>query len=588
MKYDLKKFNKAVDYYQKKLQQYKGKTIYIRIPLADERAYYATAPLTRAIHNLNSMVHISVAEENSGAIKAVNAIWSANEDIKNRVNNPSAKALDLFIKEVDKKAKGKFRKIFVKPDLVLVSNGNSFCSDDVNLKIMPNWFRRYRWKELLQTAKIIWKQVYNLKKSEKLGFGFETIPIKKKMELPLEDYLDSYAINRAMAVSVKNKKSASASTSVWSQLSEGERVGELKSTLLGCELDKDINEPVFKKYKKVSELLIRNRIKPNDAVFGIHGKGYHGKHLFGEIIGYPTKNRKSRWSSPSGIVYQFDWLPQTKEDSRSPMTRVAFTETLPIDLFIKTCKIDWLSMQKKNNKIVDIFDKSEKIIVNSAKKNGTNFEVGLIKRNGENRLTRGSDVDTRSKINKDYYKVTGIKAGTMANLPGGEAFTTPEYVSGRVVGDVVISIDQSYRLSKKQPFVINATKHGYTVESASPKVKKKFNKMKKDAWKRLLIMEKSKALPKKIIQLKKKNFNNIGEFAVNTSPTAELCDYLIVNEKIAGMIHVAMGSGFDADKSTEYHTDVVIDAEKQKLDIYGVKKGSGMELWILKKGKFVF
>ena len=53
------------------------------------------------------------------------------------------------------------------------------------------------------------------------------------------------------------------------------------------------------------------------------------------------------------------------------------------------------------------------------------------------------------------------------------------------------------------------------------------------------------------------------------------------------MIHVAMGSGFDADKSTEYHTDVVINAKKQKLDIYGIAKKTGKKLWIMKKGRLL-
>ena len=51
------------------------------------------------------------------------------------------------------------------------------------------------------------------------------------------------------------------------------------------------------------------------------------------------------------------------------------------------------------------------------------------------------------------------------------------------------------------------------------------------------------------------------------------------------MIHIALGSGFDPDRTTEYHYDIVINAKKQKMDIYGVK--GKQEFWILKKGKFV-
>ena len=102
----------------------------------------------------------------------------------------------------------------------------------------------------------------------------------------------------------------------------------------------------------------------------------------------------------------------------------------------------------------------------------------------------------------------------------------------------------------------------------------------------ILEQEKNKSLTKEIIKLKKKNFEHIGEFAINTNPHASLCDYLIINEKIANMIHVAFGSGFEADTATEYHMDVVIDSPRQKLDIYGVDKNKKKN-WIIKNGRFV-
>ena len=71
----------------------------------------------------------------------------------------------------------------------------------------------------------------------------------------------------------------------------------------------------------------------------------------------------------------------------------------------------------------------------------------------------------------------------MANIPGGEAFVTPEYVKGKIIGDVVISIDQSYRLSEKEPFVIEATGNEYKVISGPKLIVDKFNEKKEEAWK---------------------------------------------------------------------------------------------------------
>ena len=62
---------------------------------------------------------------------------------------------------------------------------------------------------------------------------------------------------------------------------------------------------------------------------------------------------------------------------------------------------------------------------------------------------------------------------------------------------------------------------------------------------------------------------------------ARLCNYLIVNEKIANMIHIALGSGFEPDRATVYHTDIVIDAPRQKLNITAV---SGHRRWEIMKG----
>ena len=174
----------------------------------------------------------------------------------------------------------------------------------------------------------------------------------------------------------------------------------------------------------------------------------------------------------------------------------------------------------------------------------------------------------------------------MANLPGGEAFVTPEYVKGTIIGDVVISIDQSYMLSEKEPLIVEADGDKYKIISGPKDIINKLEEKKKDAWQLITNQEKFKSVPQEIIDLKKKNFTRIGEFAINTNPNARLCDYLIVNEKIARMIHVALGSGFEPDRATEYHTDIVINSPRQKIDIYGIDE-KGKEHWIIRKGEFV-
>lgn len=583
MKYNIKVFNSAVKYYESQLKKFKKKSVFIVLDTNNEKAFFSIAPFSRAAHNLDMDVAVRVVQKDSQALDALIDVWNVFDDLQLSVKNKYTIALKDFISAVDKKAKGQFKKIFKRPELFVHANNKEFFTNKgFRMGFKPQWFKKYKWDKLLKTGKIIWKDVYNLKKSEKVAMGFDVIRKARDIEYPLEDYLDSYAIARTMFITCPAKKKALATyTSRKTMLEHSERTSELAATLLGCELEKNIDEPIFKKYKILSKLLSLNRFQTTDATFFIKGEGYPGKHIFGETIGYPTPNRKSRWDSAGGIIYQLPWYPQTKIDSRAPFSRVGFTDTLPIDIYIDSCLIDWMEMKRKDDALIKLANMSDKIIVESSK---TNLEIFLKGKKDKRRKPLGSDVDIRSKLDKDYLK-EGIKAGTMANIPGGEMFVTPEYVKGTFYGDVVISIDKSYVLSSSNPLVIKCNEKGYRIVKGPKKIIDKINEKKKESMKVLLKQEKYKSIPANIIKLKKDNFNKIGEFAINTNPKARLCNYLIVNEKIAGMIHLALGSGFEDDRASVYHYDAVINAKKQKLDIFGLK--GDKKFWMMKKGKLV-
>jgi hypothetical protein len=508
--------------------------------------------------------------------------------LKSGLGNQQTKALKDFIEEVDKKAKGEFFKIFEGPNFFLEAKKDNF-EGSLELPFHNEWFKEYRMQELMQTSEILWKEVYALKKGERVGIGFTLIPVQSLTGHPLEDYLDSYSIIWAMAQTASKTAEPimSAYTSRGSMLEKSERISDLRATLLGCELEKEIDEEPFIKYRKLSKLLKLDRIKPVDLTFSISAKGYPGKHLFGETIGYPSPNKKTRWQTPGQMAYKLDFYPQTKYDGRDPLARVAFTETIPIDIFIETNLVDWADIRARNQKIKDIMDKCDTIYVEGKlkEKHVTKLEVGLVKPDGTRRWVRRSDTDVREKINKTYLEMTGIRAGNMGNIPGGEAFVTPEYMKGIFVGDVVVHVDQSYQLDEKNPMVVECYGDYYKVINGPKEIIEKISKRKNDAMKMLLEAEKNKSLPQEIINLKKKNFERIGEFAINTNPKARLCEYLIVNEKIARMMHIALGSGFEPDRSTEYHMDIVFNAPRQKLDVYGTDK-KGSKHWILKNGEF--
>ena len=588
MKYDEKAFISAVKDYKKRVKNAKGKTFFIVFDIKNKSAFYSIAPLSRALHELSADASCLGIKNKSESLDALKDIWKAFGDAEKGIRNKKTKALSEFINEVDKKAKKEFKKLFKKPEVILNAGKNGF-SGTLSLPFHAEWFKDYRMKELMQTAEILWRDVYSLKKGERVGIGFTLIPTQSLIGHPLEDYLDSYSIIWAMTQTAAKKANPTMNAYTFrkSMLDKSERSSDLRATLLGCELDKEIDEEPFIKYKKLSKLLKLSRIKPIDLSFSVSPKGYSGKHLFGEAIGYPSKNKKTRWQTPGQMIYKLDFYPQTKHEERGPLARVAFTETIPIDIFIETNLVDWSDIRARNQRLKGKMDKCDVIYVKGKlnDKYITNLEISLIKNNGTRRWVRRSDTDVREKINKTYLKMTGIRAGNMGNIPGGEAFVTPEYIKGTFVGDVVVHVDQSYPLNSKHPLIVECYGNSYKIIDGPKEIIKKISERKKEAMQSLLEAEKNKSLPQEIVDLKKKNFERIGEFAINTNPKARLCEYLIVNEKIARMMHIALGSGFEPDRSTEYHMDIVFNAPRQKLDVYGIDKQGNIH-WILKNGEF--
>ena len=588
MKYNEKSFNSAVKDYKKQIKNSKGNNFFIIFDISNKNAFYSIAPLSRALHDLGNDANCIGINKNSESLEAVKDVWKTFEDFENEISNDKTKALKNFIEEVDKKAKVEFKNIFKKPDFIIEAKENKFTGD-LELPFRTEWFKEYRMRELMKTAEILWQDVYALKKDERVGIGFTLIPTQELIGHPLEDYLDSYSIIWAMAQTARKTANPVMSSATFrgSMLEKGETISELRATLLGCELDKEIDEEPFVKYKILSRLLKLDRIRPIDLSFSISAKGYPGKHLFGEVIGYPSLNKKTRWLTPGQMIYKLDFYPQTKYDDREPIARVAFTETIPIDIFIETNLVDWADIRARNQKLKDKMDKCDVIHVEGKLKEKyvTRLEVGLVKPDGTRRWVRRSDTDVREKINKTYLQMTGIKAGNMGNIPGGESFVTPEYMKGIFVGDVVVHVDQSYHLDGKNPLIIQCFGDSYKIIDGPKEIINKINKRKKEAMELLLEAEKNKSLPNDIIEMKKKNFERVGEFAINTNPKARLCEYLIVNEKIARMMHIALGSGFEPDRSTEYHMDIVFNAPRQKLNVFGFDK-EGKKHWILRDGEF--
>lgn len=595
MAYNKKKFNKAVSLYKKILRKHlgKGSTCLVELPLKNERAFFSIAPLSRAVHELGSDVSVFVTGRESRMLPVLHKCWSLYRLQQNGKKNSGTKALGDFIKSVERKTKSKyFAKLFKEPDLYLTASGKGFDTGEETIAFQTGWFRKSNWRQLLATAGKILKQGYGLKKSEIMGVGFELIPAAKDLKMPLSDYLDSFSISYSFALKARRlckDVSMGAETSRKSQLQPLERVTDLAITISGCEYEKKINEPWFKAFRKLSPIIGSDKLLRANASFGIAGQGYGGKHFFGMRIGYPTPNKKSRWQSPGAMFLKPYWYEQTKFDKRPALRRHAITDTLPLQNYIRTCNIDYFALRKRDNQIRKVIKKCVKLFAVGRKlpQGQTKLQLDTRHLHSGKSPILASDIEVNPKTEHEAAKAYKLKsAGRYGNFPGGEVFFTPHKMSGTFLGDVVINIDKSYVIPERQPMVISIKDGRYRLLRASEKIKKAFNKRKRESWKMIDIFEKNKSMPKKMVKSMRNNFDRVGEFAVNTNPKARLSRYLIETEKLAKMMHIALGSGFEPGRETTYHCDIVINAPRQKMNLWGVDK-KGKEHWIIKKGRFV-
>ncbi|MCD6478543.1 MAG: hypothetical protein J7L44_01505, partial [Candidatus Diapherotrites archaeon] len=476
MQHNLKLFNRAVKEYMKAFKGLKGSALVFG-PLKDKKAFFSLAPLSKALHDLDIDVCVSLYSKRSESnLPIIERIWNAYE----RKQSKEGKLLHEFITYVEKKrdAKG-FSNIFRRAELLIELKPTFFLlNKSKKLYYNAKWFRKYDERALKETCRNIIKNCYALKKRERFSVSFELVPSKKMLELPLEDYLDNFAIAYHMAKEARRFCRAvmiSASTARQSKLDMPERISELATTLAGCEYEKNIKEKPFNIFRKLSRLLGLNKWRYSDASFGIAGKGYHGKHIFGLAIGYPSPDKKTRWPSPGQMFLKPWWNEQSKIDKRRPKTRLAITETLPLEEFITTCNIDYSALRRRNTRIKKIIEASDKLIVEGhATKHGcTKLVVSLGKR--KKRFVQLSGSDVRNKIDREVLKRFGILAGMYDNLPGGEVFFTPESIAGTAIGDVVINIDRSYTLSKK-PLVVKFIKGKWKLLKAPHAVEKRIRK----------------------------------------------------------------------------------------------------------------
>ncbi len=586
--HNIKEFNKSVKTYQKLLKGKVKGEIAILFETTNKDAFFSIAPLSLALHNLGCDVKVfSFNKGKNSSYEVLEKIYSLFSLLKSGKKTKQTKALENFLKAIKKQAKASFEPYLKKP-LEIIASKTHFRFNTLKLPFASSYIKPRLEKELSQTAKNICKNAFNLKKHETFLIGFELIP--KKRKLPLNDYLDSYLI--AYSTYQESKKFCknvflSSASSREKMTDDTLKTTNLLEALRGCQASLFSNKSPFKEFKKLSPFISGSLLQPADAVYLINGEGYGGKTFFGTKIGYPIPKSKLKWTSSTSMFLKPPWMKQTEADPRLPKLRLAITETLPLENYTASVNQDYLLMRKTNKAIVSALSKSQKLIVEGKKfpEGQTKLEIDLSSFLKGKRTFYPDDADMLHLLDPVSLK-KGIKAGNYGNLPAGEVFFTPEKINGTLLGDTTIHLDKSYKLSSKKPLIIKIKNSKFSISTKDKTIKQAFERKLKEAKKMISLYEKNKALPKETIEEYKRNFMHIGEFAINTNRDAKPSRYLIEAEKTAGMVHLAVGSGFEPGTQTTHHSDTVVNAKRQKLNIYGISP-KGKKIFIMQNGKLV-
>lgn len=216
-------------------------------------------------------------------------------------------------------------------------------------------------------------------------------------------------------------------------------------------------------------------------------------------------------------------------------TRYASMPLFDVSMLAGAMNADWKKVKRRSEKIKEILDKVEKIMIETS--NGTN----LIFEKGNRKVHVDSGILTRK--------------GSFGNLPAGEVFLAP--LENTAEGKLVIEWAPTRKL--ESPLILNV-KMGRVVsivgkEPYKEELEKKLNERQENC--------------------------NIAELGIGTNDKACKPDNILESEKILGTVHIALGdnSSFGGKVRTPFHQDFIF--FEPTLSVYTNKNE---EIKILEKG----
>jgi aminopeptidase len=168
------------------------------------------------------------------------------------------------------------------------------------------------------------------------------------------------------------------------------------------------------------------------------------------------------------------------------------------------------------------------------------------------RATTGAGTDLTAKLNPKYrwLKTSGIiSPDKWGNLPGGEVFTTPGLVNGKLVIDGVVGdwLCAKFGDLQQTPLTIRI-KGNRLMEAHSSN-----RELENDFWRYTHTDE---------------NSDRVGEFAIGTNiELKDVIGQILQDEKFPG-VHIAFGNPYGAHTGAEWYSSTHIDVVGRKFDIW--------------------
>ena len=223
----------------------------------------------------------------------------------------------------------------------------------------------------------------------------------------------------------------------------------------------------------------------------------------------PTVGKEGYRENDLVVYHRFTYLKELKK------IRAAWTPTITSEIYLQCVDVDYHEMHKDCHEIMEKLDNSERIVV--ASRNGTNLSFS---------------VEGREFILDDGLFNEPGKGG---NWPAGEVAVAPslDTANGTLVFDGSLDVLGETLLVEKQP-VKAKIKNGHVTNISGDEAAKRLeNDVDKAAQ-----TARKKGRDREFV----KSSKLLGEFGIGTNKKATIHGNMLVDEKVKGTCHFAIGS----------------------------------------------